>query len=376
MAKNKTVRVLIGTRKGGYIAESTTARKKWTVKGPFQPGWDVFHVVADPRRPGDIYAAVNSGFFGPMLIRSSNWGGKWTEIAPPGMTVRAQRPPPGNDGTPAPSPIVNIWHIEPGHESEPGTVFLGIDPASLYRSDDRGNSWTPITGLNEHSTRPKWNPGAGGMCLHTILIDPKNPKRMHIGISAAGTFRTDDGGEHWHPTNRGVKVSFLPEKAPEVGQCVHKVTFEPSDPTTLYRQDHDGIYVSRNAADSWTRVGKPLPDDFGFVVATAPALPREAFFVPLRSNARTTMEGALQVYRWSDKPRKWSTLLKGKQYPGEFGTHREGLATDRLDPAGIYLGTTTGQVFYSATGGTKWDQIPYSFPSIHSVEVASPDGGS
>jgi hypothetical protein len=373
--KDQKVRVLIGTRKGGYIAESDTKRKKWKVSGPFQPGKDVFHLAADPRHPGDVYSAANSGFFGPMLFRSSNWGKTWTEIAPPMMTVSSKRPSPfDEEAQKAPKPIVNIWHVEPGPENEPNTVFLGIDPASMFRSDDRGESWVPVPGLNEHETRPKWNPGAGGMCLHTIVIDPTRPKRMYAGISAAGTFRSDDGGERWRPVNKGVQVSFLPEKAPEVGQCVHKVAIDAANPNLLYRQDHDGIYVSHDAMESWVRVGKPLPNDFGFVVATSRSLPGQAFFVPLEGEARITMKGGVQVYRWTDAKKKWTPMIRGSPWPGDLGTHREGLAADNLDPAGLYLGTTTGQLLYSSDAGKSWGAIPYYFPAIHSVSAAGPPG--
>ena len=371
--KDRKVRVLVGTRKGGYVVESDTKRRKWAVKGPFHEGGDVYHLVADPRSPGDLYAAVNNGYFGPRLFRSANWGKNWKELAPPMMPVLSKRgPPTGDPVEQAKRPIINLWHIEPGPASEPGTVFLGIDPASLFRSDDKGRSWTAVPGLNEHETRPTWNPGAGGMCLHSILIDPTNPRRMYVGISAAGVFRTDDGGDHWKPLNRGVRVSFLPEKEPVVGQCVHKIAFEPSDPNTLYRQDHDGIYVSHDSAEKWTRVGRPLPSDFGFVVTAPPARPREAYFVPLEGRARTTPGGALQIYRWQDTSREWTPMIKGRPFVGELGTHREGLASDHLDPPGIYLGTTTGQLVYSADAGKRWAEVPYRFPGIHSVAVSSP----
>jgi hypothetical protein len=372
MAAKGRVHVYVGTRKGGYVVESDGARRKWSVSGPFQPGQEVFHVAPDPRRPGDAYALVNSVFFGPMVYRSTDHGHKWSEIATPLIPPKSKRPP--LEGGPDPSrfPIVNLWHIEPGPESEPSSLLLGVDPASLFRSDDRGRSWTAVTGLNEHETRPKWNPGAGGMCLHTIIVDPENPRRMYVGISAAGTFKTEDGGEHWRPANRGVKVSFLPEKEPEVGQCVHHVAIDPSDPSTFYRQDHDGIYVSHDRMDSWKHVGRSLPHDFGFVTAAPRALPGSAFFVPLFGYTRTTWEGGLHVYRWDDTPRKWSQVLKPKQFPGEFGTHREGLAADSLDPAGLYLGTTTGQLFVSPDAGRSWLLVPHQFPAIHSVSVESP----
>jgi hypothetical protein len=376
MAKKETVRLYLGTRKGGYIVESDRARKKWAVKGPFQEGRDVYHVVADPRHEGTVYAAVNSGWWGPMLMRSTNGGAKWTELAPPNMPISTARPAPGTPEAEK-RPITNLWQIEPGRPEEPKTVYLGVDPASLFRSDDLGKSWEGVAGINEHETRPKWNPGAGGLCLHTILLDPTRPKRMYVGISAAGTFRSDDGGEHFRPVNQGVKVSFLPDKNPPFGQCVHKVAFDPSNPDTIYRQDHDGIYVSHDAMESWKHVGGPLSDDFGFVVTAPTAMPGNAFFAPLNSGGampRTFSAHQIQVYRWNDKTRKFSATIRGNPWPGDIGTHRAGMASDSLDPAGIYLGTTTGQLFFTNNGAKSWGLVPYLFPSIHSVTATSPSG--
>jgi photosystem II stability/assembly factor-like uncharacterized protein len=371
MVADRKVRVWVGTRKGGYVAESDARRRRWTVKGPFQEGQEVYHIVPDPRHPGTVYLAANSGWWGPLLKRSRDGGKKWTEVSVPGTPRFKQRTPP-IEAPSAAFPIKNLWHITPGPPGEPRTVFMGVDPASLWRSDDEGQSWAPLPGLNDHPTRPQWNPGAGGMCLHTILVDPENPRRMYVGISAAGTFRTEDGGDHWTAVNRGVRADFLPNKLPEVGQCVHKVAMDPADPATLYRQDHCGIYVSHDRAENWKRVGKRLPDDFGMVVASAPALPGNAFFVPEHGLARLIPGGQVQIQRWSEKGRNFTPLVKGNPWPGDYGTHREGLATDALDPAGIYLGTTTGQLFWSATGGTKWEKMPYQFPAIHSVEVSGP----
>src|SRR5580700_2013628 len=342
MAKGK-VAVWLGTRKGTYALTSDSRRRKWAVKGPFHAGNDVFHVTADPRDPRYVYALVNSGWFGPRVFRSKDGGRKWAEVAPPMMALGKDR---DHDemGAAKPGPIVNLWHLTPGADDAPGTLFLGVDPGMLFRSDDRGDSWQPLDGLNHHPTRPKWNPGAGGMCLHSIVLDPTRPKRMYVGISAAGVFRSDDGGEHWTPKNVGVEVSFQPDKTPEVGQCVHKIVLDPADPTTVYRQDHDGIHVSRDSADHWTRVGKVLDHDFGFVVTAPKALPGGAFFAPLEPISRLGSGGQLQVYRWSEKSRKFSTTVKGRPFPGDLGTHRDAMDSDWLDPAGIYLGTTTGQL--------------------------------
>jgi photosystem II stability/assembly factor-like uncharacterized protein len=371
---DKKVRILVGTRKGGYIVEGDASRKRWKVSAPVQKGAEVFHMIADPRHRGDVYACVNSWLWGPVLYRSRDYGKKWSEIGTPLMETTKTRPPrfDGNPDTPAPVyPIANLWHLEPGHESEPETLFLGVDPYSLHRSDDLGQSWTPVVGLNDHPTKAKWNPGNGGPCLHTILIDPSRRQRIYAGISAAGLFRSDDAGKNWATANQGVETPFQPEKFPAVGQCVHKVALDPARPDTLYRQDHGGIYVSHNAGERWERIGKSLDDDFGFVVATARALPGRAFFVPLLSEPRLTSRGGFQVYQWTDSSKKWKTLLPPRQFPGDFATHREGLACDALDPAGIYVGTTTGQLFVSPDAGKSWTTVPYQFPTIHSVSVAS-----
>jgi photosystem II stability/assembly factor-like uncharacterized protein len=374
---SKKVRVLVGTRKGGYVMESDPSRKKWKVTAEVQKGAEVFHLTADPRHPGDLYACVNSWLWGPVLYRSRDYGKKWTEIGTPMMESTKTRPPrfDGNPDTPAPTyAVANLWHLEPGHESEPNTLFMGVDPFSLHRSDDLGATWEPIAGLNDHPSKAKWNPGNGGPCLHTILIDPTRRDRMWAGISAAGLFRTEDGGKNWALANQGVETPFQPEKFPAVGQCVHKVALDPKRPDTLYRQDHGGIYVSHNAGEKWQRIGKSklLDDDFGFVVATARVLPGRAFFVPLQGEARLTSRGGFQVYQWNDSTQKWSTLMPPTRFPGDYGTHREGLACDALDPAGIYAGTTTGQLFVSPDAGKSWLQAPYQFPAIHSVSVSNP----
>lgn len=375
MAENK-VRILVGTRKGGYIVEGNVSRKKWKPAGKFQRGWEVFHAVADPRHPGDLYACVNSWLWGPVLYRSRDYGKSWDEIGTPLLGATASRRPrfdPEHPEAPPPTyPVANLWHLEPGHASEPDTLFLGIDPYSLYRSDDLGTSWTSVTALNEHPSKDRWNAGNGGPCLHTILIDPKRPRRMYVGISAAGVFRTEDGGKSWDLANRGVETPYNPERFPEVGQCVHKIALDPGNPDIIYRQDHGGIYVSRTAGDRWERIGKPLPDDFGFVVGTAPALPGRAFFVPIENQSRLTFGGGFQVHEWNESTKKWRTLMPPSRFPGDYGMHREAMACDNLDPAGIYVGTTSGELFVTADAGRTWDRVPYTFPAIHSVSVAGP----
>lgn len=372
----KKVRVLVGTRKGGYIVEGDIGRKKWKLASKFETGYEVFHMTGDQRHPGDIYACVNSWLWGPALYRSRDYGKKWDEIGTPMLAAKSARKPrfdPENPEAPPPTyAVANLWHLEPGHASQPNTLFMGLDPYSLHRSDDLGATWEPVSGLNDHPTKDKWNPGNGGPCLHTILVDPTRPNRIYAGISAAGLFRTDDGGKNWALANQGVETPFNPEKFPAVGQCVHKVALDPAKPDVLYRQDHGGIYVSHNAGDRWDRIGKSLDDDFGFGVASAQSLPGRAFFVPINSENRLTMHGGFQVYQWTEATKAWKALMPPSRFPGDFATHREGVACDALDPAGIYVGTTTGQIFVSPDAGKSWTQMPIQFPTIHSIAVTGP----
>jgi len=373
MARRKKVQVWVGTRKGGYLVDGDVERRRWAVRPPFHTDKEVFRITADPRQPGTAYVAANSGWWGPSMFRTRNGGKSWTEISVPGTPRLKARSPPV-EAPSAQFPIKNLWQVVPGPVAAPTTVYLGADPGLLFRSDDEGASWTPITGLNDHPTRPQWNPGAGGMCLHTILIDPDDPRRMYVGISAAGAFRSDDGGEHWTPKNRGVEAPFLPDRFPELGQCIHKFTFDSADASTLYRQDHGGIYVSHDRGDRWVRIGKSLESDFGFVTATSSSLPGEAFFIPLQGMSRTMLGNQFQVYRWSERGRRWGALVPKGRWPGDYGMHRDGMATDTLDPAGVYVGTTTGQLFWSRDGGRNWNLVPYQFPGIHSVNVGISDG--
>ncbi|MGD0250690.1 MAG: hypothetical protein ABSB97_07405 [Thermoplasmata archaeon] len=378
MVKNNRMRILVGTRKGTYVIEGDTRRKNWKVGPVAHAGGEVYHVVADPRHPGDVYAAVNNPFWGPAVQRSRNWGKTWKEITTP-LTPRGKDRKPGineEDPTaPVKRPLMNLWHIEPGLPSEPNTLFLGADPHLLFRSPDLGSTWEPFESINDNPAKKDWAPGAGGACLHTILLDSRDARRLYIGMSAVGTFRSEDGGKSWKPTNKGVLAPFLPDKHPETGQCVHKVVADAADPDTFYRQDHGGMYVSHDRMEKWVRIGKPLGDDFGFCVASPPSAPGKAYFVRLDGMARVTGEGHFQVQEWNDKTRTWRKLLRPKDFPGHFGVQREGIATDNRDPAGIYVGTTTGQLFVSPDAGKSWRLVPFQFPGIHSVSVANASGG-
>ena len=373
MPRDSKLRILVGSRKGTYVVEGDARRRSWKVGPAAHPGGEVYHVVADPRHPGDLYALVNSGFWGPMVQRSRNWGKTWKEIGTPLTPPKKARTPDyGDPRTPVKCPLNNLWHLEPGRPSEPDTLYLGADPHLLFRSRDLGETWEPFKSLNEHPGHEEWSPGAGGACLHTILLDPRDSRRMYVGLSAVGTFRSDDDGETWVPTNKGVLTPFLPEKNPETGQCVHHVAVDAADPDTFYRQDHGGMYVSHDRMDRWTRIGKPLGDDFGFCVASPPAAPGKAYFVRLDGMARVTGQGHFQVHEWNDSTRKWRKLLSPTAFPGHYGVQREGIATDALAPPGIYVGTTTGQLFVSPDAGRSWQLVPYQFPGIHSVSVANP----
>jgi hypothetical protein len=377
MPKDNRLRILVGTRKGTYVVEGDTRRKTWKVGPVSHEGEEIYHVVADPRHPGDLYAAVNNGFWGPTVQRSRNWGKTWKEIATPLAPAKKDRKPEMNESdpaTPVKRPINNLWHIEPGIASEPKTLYLGADPHLLFRSSDLGASWEPVDSLNNHPGRKDWAPGFGGPCLHTILLDPRDARRLYVGLSAVGTFRSDDGGQSWTPKNKGVEAPFLPNKYPETGQCVHHVVADSADPDTFYRQDHGGMYVSHDRMEKWVRIGKPLGEDFGFGVASPASTPGKAYFVRLDGKGRTTGLGYFQVQEWNDKTRTWRKLLAPKAFPGDFGVQREGIAADNLDPAGIYVGTTTGQLFVSPDGGKTWRLVPYQFPAIHSVSIANPVG--
>jgi hypothetical protein len=375
MAGNGMTRILLGTRKGTYVVEGDSTRKKWKVGPVAHPGNEVYHVVADPRHPGLLFAAVNNSFWGPAVHRSRNWGKTWKEVTTPLTPSGKDRKPMFNDQDPTSAPrrpLNNLWHIEPGHPSEPNVVYLGADPHLLFRTPDLGMTWEPYEWINDNPAKKDWSPGAGGACLHTIIVDPRDRQRLYIGMSAVGTFRSEDAGKSWKPTNKGVLTPFLPVKYPETGQCVHHVAIDAQDPDTFYRQDHGGMYVSHDRMEKWTRIGKPLGDDFGFCVASPASAPGKAYFVRLDGQARVTGEGYFQVHEWNDKTRTWRKLVGAKKFPGHFGVQREGIATDNHDPAGIYVGTTTGQLFLSPDAGKNWRLLPYQFPGIHSVSVASP----
>lgn len=353
------VLVLAGTRKGLFCLSSAD-RTRWETTGPMLAGKEINHAVRDARN-GRILATANDGWFGCEVVWSDSAGQDWTPAA--------QSPRFGKESG---RKLDRIWHIEPGPVSEPDLVYAGVAPAALFRSVDRGEHWTEVTGLSEHETRPRWQPGAGGLCLHSIVVDPSDRQRMWVGISAVGVFMTVDGGETWALRNRGVRAEFLPDKYPDFGQCVHKLLAAPGRTETLYQQNHCGVYRSDNAGASWDEITTGLPSDFGFPLGVHPRDPQSLFVVPLQGGEfRCPPEARLRVFRSRDGGGTWQALVEGlPQAHAYCEVFREGMATDGLDPAGIYFGTNTGKIFASIDEGESWAMIADNLPPVSSISVS------
>jgi len=358
MATKQKVTVWIGTRKGAFRFR-TKDRKKWDADGPHHRGGEINHVVVDPRDPKVIYATVNSGWFGPHLHISRDGGKSW-ELSEKGLELKS---------VPDQS-LKRFWHIEPGHADEPGVVWMGADPGALFRSDDSGVSWQEVASLTAHATRDRWNPGAGGMCLHSIQCLGKG--RVIAAISAAGAFRSSDGGASWEPFNKGVRADFQPVKYPEVGQCVHKLLAHPANPEALYQQNHCGIYRAKFDAKKWTDISKGLPTRFGFGLAVPAAEKDTMFTVPIESaEYRCNLKGQFQVARSRDGGKNWDLLSKGlPQKNAHMTVLREAMCADSRDPAGVYVGTQSGSVFYSRDAGDRWQVLADHLPAVYSVSVS------
>jgi photosystem II stability/assembly factor-like uncharacterized protein len=364
------VRVLVGTRKGAFVLTADGTRKKWNVSGPHFAGWEIYHVKGSPVNPDRVYASQTSGWFGQLLQRSEDGGRTWepvgNEFAYDGVPGTHQ----WYDGTPHPWEFKRVWHLEPSL-SEPDTVYAGIEDAALFKSKDGGKSWQELSGLRKHGSGPQWQPGAGGMCLHTIIQDPFNANRMYIAISAAGTFRTDDGGATWQPINRGLHSQFMPDPTAEVGHCVHRIALHPSRPNVLFMQKHWDVMRSDNAGDSWHEVSGNLPTDFGFPIDVHAHEPETIYVVPITSDSEHfPPEGKLRVYRSRSGGNEWEALTKGlPQRDCYVNVLRDAMAVDSLESCGIYFGTTGGQVYASADGGDSWNAIVRDLPPVLSVEV-------
>jgi photosystem II stability/assembly factor-like uncharacterized protein len=354
------VRILVGTRKGLFVLVSGDERRDWEIEGQHLQGWEVFHAVQDPR-DGALYAATNSFVYGPTVHRSTDLGATWTRAEELGL--------PEESGL----KLEKTWHVEPGREGEDGRMWLGGAPGVLFRSDDSGATWQVVDGLLKHETRERWMPGAGGMCAHSVQLDPTSSERMYVGISAAGVFRSEDGGESWTPANQGTAAEFLPDPYPDVGQCVHKVLLHPQRPERLWQQNHCGVYRSDDRGQSWERLdGNGLPSGFGFPLALDPNDPDAAYVVPeYGAENRVTVDGKLGIYRTRDKGASWQPMTGGLPEQAWASVMREGFSFDRLDPFGIYLGTQSGSVFVSSDGGESWSEAASQLPTILSVEASA-----
>jgi photosystem II stability/assembly factor-like uncharacterized protein len=364
------VRVLVGTRKGAFILTADGKREKWEITGPHFGGWEIYHIKGSPVNPNRLYASQSSGWFGQVVHRSDDGGKTWetvgNEFVYDGLPGTHQ----WYDGTPHPWEFTRVWHFEPS-PTEADTVYAGVEDAALFRSTDAGQTWTELSGLRGHGTGPSWQPGAGGLCLHTIIVDPTNPERIYIAISAAGAFRTDDGGKTWLPINKGLQSEYIPDPNAEVGHCVHHIAMHPARPDVLFMQKHWDVMRSDNAGDKWYEVSGNLPTDFGFAVDVHAHEPDTIYVVPIKSDSEHyPPEGKLRVYRSRTGGNEWEALTKGLPQSNCYvNVLRDAMAVDSLDPCGIYFGTTGGQVYVSPDSGDSWMPIVHDLPSVLSVEV-------
>jgi photosystem II stability/assembly factor-like uncharacterized protein len=364
------VRVLVGTRKGAFILTADGARKNWSVAGPHFPGWEIFHLKASPVDTDRIYASQTSGWFGQVMQRSDDGGLTWTAVGNGFLYDGVPGTHQWYDGTPHPWEFKRVWHIEPSL-TDADTLYAGAEDAALFQSGDGGRTWRELSGLRRHGTGPAWQPGAGGMCLHTILLDPTNPARMFIAISAAGAFRTDDGGQSWQPINRGLRSAHIPDPTAEVGHCVHHIAMHPSRPGTLFMQKHWDVMRSDDAGGSWHEISGDLPTDFGFVIDVHAHEPETLYVVPIKSDSEHfPIDGQLRVYRSRSGGNGWEPLTKGlPQRDCYVNVLRDAMAVDQLDACGVYFGTTGGQVYASPDAGDTWQAIVRDLPAVLSVEV-------
>jgi len=364
------VRVLIGTRKGAFILTADGKRERWEVTGPHFAGWEVFHVKGSPADPNRIYASQSSGWFGQVIPRSDDGGRSWETVGNEFTYEGVPGTHQWYDGTPHPWEFKRVWHLEPSL-TDPDTVYAGVEDAALFRSTDGGASWQELSGLRGHGSGPDWQPGAGGLCLHTILLDPLDPERIFIAISAAGAFRTDDGGTTWKPINQGLRSEYIPDPAAEVGHCVHRIAHHPSRPNVLFMQKHWDVMRSDDAGDSWYEVSGNLPSDFGFPIQIHAHEPDTVYVVPIKSDSEHyPPDGKLRVYRSRTGGNEWEALTKGlPQEDCYVNVLRDSMAVDSLDPCGVYFGTTGGQLYASADDGDSWTSIVSHLPPVLSVEV-------
>jgi photosystem II stability/assembly factor-like uncharacterized protein len=387
------VRVLVGTKKGAFVLTSDGKRDKWDVSGPHFAGWELYHLKGSPVDPNRLYASQTSGWFGQVIQRSDDGGKTWFQPGtPPGEAPAPGGQPKGEsnkfvydtspqtgapltthqfyDGTQHPWEFKRVWHLEPSL-SDPDTVYAGVEDAALFKTTNGGKTWEELSGLRGHGTGPKWQPGAGGMCLHTIVLDPKNAGRIFVAISAAGAFRSDDGGKNWKPINKGLKSLYIPDPEAEVGHCVHRIAQAQSRPELLYMQKHWDVLRSFDAGDTWTEVSGNLPTDFGFAIDVHAHEPETIYVVPIKSDGEHyPLDGKLRVYRSKSGGNEWQELTKGLPEKDCYvNVLRDAMSVDSLDKCGVYFGTTGGQVYCSADAGDSWAPIVRDLPAVYSVEV-------
>jgi len=379
--KDKTrVMVFVGTRKGGFIFTSDRKRKEWKRSGPHFKGWNVMHMNLDAR-DRRLHAAASHVVYGPTTHYSDDFGKTWTQAG-----QSPALPQPSDSGRPLGTPdeaadpelatgkpekVIKVWNITPGRADEPNVLYAGIEPAALFKSADRGETWSLNQGLYHHPHRPTWFPGNGGLCLHTIVLDPADAGRMYVGISTGGCYRTDDGGQTWTPRNKNVRADFLPDKFPEYGQCLHKMAMHPARPGVLYQQNHCGVYRSDDAGDAWIDIGEGrLPSRFGFPIAVHPHEPETVYVVLEESDDyRVSVDGKFSVWRSKNGGESWKRLSGGLPDQAHLVVLREALGTDTLDEAGVYIGTSTGQIFFTRDAGESWDLLADFLPPVLSVEA-------
>jgi photosystem II stability/assembly factor-like uncharacterized protein len=364
------IRLLVGTHKGAFILTSDAKRTNWSVSGPHFAGWEIYHLKASPVDPNRIYASQSSGWFGQVVQRSDDGGVTWNAVGNKFVYAGDAGTHQWYDGTPHPWEFKRVWHLEPSLTCA-DTVFAGAEDAALFRSTDAGNSWQEFAALRTHGTGPAWQPGAGGLCLHTILLDPKNPQRIFIAISAAGAFRTDDGGLSWKPINRGLHSLYIPNPTAEVGHCVHHIAMHPARPGTLFMQKHWDVMRTDDAGESWTEISGNLPTDFGFVIDVHAHEPETLYVVPIKSDSEHfPIDGRLRVYRSRCGGHEWEPLTKGLPQSNCYvNVLRDAMTVDSLDSCGVYFGTTGGQVYASPDSGDTWSAIVRDLPPVLSVEV-------
>jgi photosystem II stability/assembly factor-like uncharacterized protein len=369
------VRVLVGTRKGAFVLESDGKRQKWDVSGPHFAGWELYHVKGSPADPNRLYASQCSGWFGQLIQRSNDGGKTWEPVDNKFVYDGVPGTHKWYDGTPHPWEFKRVWHLEPAL-TDPDTVYAGVEDAALFRTTDGGKSWQELPGMRGHGTGSGWQPGAGGLGLHTIILDPKDPKRIFIAISAAGAFRSEDAGATWKAINRGLRSEYIPDPDAEVGHCVHHMAMHPSRPGVLFMQKHWDVLRSDNAGDLWKEVNGNLPDDagkrgFGFVIDVHAHEPETIYVVPIKSDSQHfPHEGKLRVFRSRTGGNDWEPLTKGlPQSDCYVNVLRDAMAVDSLDSCGVYFGTTGGQVYASADAGDSWNPIVRDLPAVLSVEV-------